>query len=175
MTEVSSLDQSSAHHGRDRPVVVANATQLGQHLDLTRQRVAALADEHVIERLPDGRFDQDDCRLRYLRWLRDPARRSARSEADAAHVQAKTEMLQIKLAEKRRDLVRRDEANALLDEVAGVMLTHLSAWPARIAGPNLELRRRAEALLIELRRDIAIACDRLGDERGEPPLDQQPV
>ena len=48
------------------------ATQLGEHLGLTRQRIGALADtEHVIERLPNGRFDQDDCRLRYLRWLRE--------------------------------------------------------------------------------------------------------
>jgi hypothetical protein len=53
MTEVSSLAQSPAHHCRERPLVIATATQLGQHLDLTRQRIAALADEHVIERLPD--------------------------------------------------------------------------------------------------------------------------
>jgi hypothetical protein len=72
------LEQTPAHLGRERPTVTA--TELGVHLALTRQRVGALADtEHVIEHLPDGRFDQDDCRLRYLRWLRDPARRSARA------------------------------------------------------------------------------------------------
>jgi len=68
------------------------ATQLGAHLGLTRQRIGALADtELVIERLPDGRFDQDACRLAYLKWLRDPARRSARSKADADLQRAKAE------------------------------------------------------------------------------------
>src|SRR5262245_33747745 len=47
----------------------------------TRQRIAALADENVITRLPSGRFNETDSRLRYLNWLRDPARRLARSEA----------------------------------------------------------------------------------------------
>jgi hypothetical protein len=155
--------------------VLVSAPALGLHLDLTGERIRQLAEDGIIERRPDGKFDQDDSRRRYLRWLHDPARRTVRSEAAADHLKAKTEMLQIKLAEKRRDLVRRDEANALLDMAVGITLTHLSAWPARIAGPNLELRRRAEALLIELRRDIANACDRLGDERGEPPLDQQPA
>ena len=70
------------------------ATQLGEHLGLTRQRIGVLADiEHVIERLPNGRFNEDDCLLRYLRWLRDPARRSAQSEAAAAHAEAKTQLL----------------------------------------------------------------------------------
>jgi hypothetical protein len=172
MTDLPAEDRQDAAAGG--PVLVS-APALGLHLDLTGERIRQLAEDGVIERRPDGLFDQDQCRLSYLRWLRDPARRSVRSEAAAAFVTAKTEMLQMKLAEKRRDLVRRDEANALLDEAVGITLTHLGAWPARIAGADLRLRRKAEALLRELRRDIAIACDRMGDERGEPPLDQQPA
>jgi hypothetical protein len=83
------------------PIASVTATQLGEHLGLTRQRIGVLADtEHVIERLPNGRFNQDDCRLRYLRWLRDPARRSARSEAAATHVEAKTQLLRIRIGGK---------------------------------------------------------------------------
>ncbi len=44
--------------------------------------------------------------------------RSSRSEADAAHVRAKAEMLQIKIMERQRKLVRREDANALIDEIA---------------------------------------------------------
>jgi hypothetical protein len=177
MTELLAGDPAKGLKQRKRAVVgdpvLVNATSLGEHLDLTPQRIVQLAEGGIIARRPDGRFDQDACRISYLRWLRDPARRQIRSEAAAAHIQAKTEMLQIKLAEKRRDLVRRDEANELLDEAVGITLTHLSGWPARIAGNDLALRRRAEALLVELRRDIARACERMADERGEPPLDQQ--
>ena len=98
----------SAARRKQRQIASSNsviATQLAKHLDLSRQRVQQLVDEHVIARLPDGKFDQDACRVAYLRWLRDPERRSARTRTDADFVKAKTEMLQLKLAEKRGELV----------------------------------------------------------------------
>jgi hypothetical protein len=45
-------------------------------------------------------------------------------------------------------------------------------WPARIAGHDLGVRRRAEAVLRELRVEISEACTRLADEQGQPPLDE---
>ena len=45
--------------------------------------------------------------------------------------------------------------------VCGVPLN----WPARIAGTDLVLRRRAEALLLELPNALADECNRLADER----------
>jgi hypothetical protein len=64
------------------------AKQLARHLDLTHPRIAQLADEeHVLERLPNGRFNLDDCRVRYIRWLRDPERRSAKSKVDQEFTQ----------------------------------------------------------------------------------------
>jgi hypothetical protein len=49
----------------------------------------------------DGCYDQTANRLRYIKHLRTSRPRSPRSEADAAHVKVKTEMLQLKLMEKR--------------------------------------------------------------------------
>ena len=40
-----------------------------------------------------------------------------------AHVKAKTEMLQLKLMEKRRALVCQSDVDALIDEIVGVTLT----------------------------------------------------
>jgi hypothetical protein len=47
----------------------------------------------------------------------------------------------------------------------------LSGWPARVAGTDLVVRRRAEAVLRELRTDIANACLEMADKSGELPLD----
>jgi predicted ThiF/HesA family dinucleotide-utilizing enzyme len=47
-------------------------------------------------------------------------------EADADHVKVKTEMLQLKLASARREMVRRADVDALIDDIAGVTLTALS-------------------------------------------------
>jgi hypothetical protein len=65
------------------------------------------------------------------------------------------------------------EHDAMIDQMAGVVLTHLGGWPARIGGADLVLRRRADALLRELRTEIANAATTLADEAGEPPLDEQ--
>jgi hypothetical protein len=59
-----------------------------------------LVDENVIAPLPNGRFDQDECGVRYLRWLRDPERRSQRSQADADFIKAKTELIALRVREK---------------------------------------------------------------------------
>ena len=37
-------------------------------------------------------------------------------------------MLQLRLMEKKRELVRREDVNALLDQLAGLLLTHRAAW-----------------------------------------------
>ena len=89
----------------------ATATQLGKHLDLSRQRVQQLVDEHVIARLPNGGFDQDDSRVRYLRWLREPERRSVRTQADAEHAAAKTEMLQLGWPRNAVSLVQQSDVD----------------------------------------------------------------
>jgi hypothetical protein len=167
MSDVSPLAQ--APHGCERAAGAVNATQLGVHLGLTRQRIAALADvEHVIERLADGRFDQDACRLAYLKWLRDPARRSARTEADADYVKVKTEMLRLRLLEKKHQLMPMDDVNEMIDQMVGLFLTGLSGFAARCGGRDLAVRREIDRAVFDLRTEISEAASKLADERGEP-------
>jgi hypothetical protein len=78
-------------------------------------------------RAPDGSgFDIDASRVAYLRFLRRERRQSARAQADADHVKVKTKMLQLRLMERRKELVRRDAHEAMIDE-AGLMLTSSAA------------------------------------------------
>ena len=72
-------------------------------------------------------------------------------------------MLRIRIEERKRELVPRDVYESMIDQMAGLVLTKLGGWPARVAGHNLGLRRRAEALLRELRTEIANACLELAD------------
>ena len=75
----------------------------------------------MIQRHGDG-FPLDQSRIAYLRYLRRERRQSPRGDADADHVKVKTEMLQLRLMEKKRELVRREDVNALFDQLAGVLL-----------------------------------------------------
>ena len=79
----------------------------------------------MIQRQGDD-FPLDQSRVAYLRYLRRERQRSSRAAADAEHAKAKTALLQIRIEEKQRTLVRRDEHEAMIDQMAGLVLTHLS-------------------------------------------------
>ena len=151
---------------------VVTANSLATHLGCTRQNIARLTAEAIIEQRSDGHFDQTASRLKYIRHLRSDNRRSPRTQADADHVKVKTEMLQLRLMEKQRMLVRREDANALLDEICGVVLTHLSGMAARCSR-DMNVRRNIDAVVRQVRSELAQVCTKMADERGEPPLDQQ--
>ena len=103
----------------------------------------------MIERLRNGRFNLDDSRVRYIRWLRDPERRSARTQADADFVKAKTELIAIRIREKKRELIEIEEAKEIMDKAIGVTLVAMSGMDTRthpLSGrqsfPPLLLQRR---------------------------------
>jgi len=146
---------------------------LATHLGMTRQNVARLTAEAVLVQRADRCYDQTANRLRYIKHLRENHRHTARSQADAEHTAVKTEVLKLRLMEKRKELVRRDAHDAMIEQMAGLVLTIIGGWPARIAGADLGLRRKAEALVFEMRKEMAEAAIKLADEQGEPPLDEQ--
>lgn len=125
-----------------------------------------------ISRRSDGCYDQTASRLRYIKHLRSEHRRSPRTEADAAHLAVKTDLLQLRLMEKRRALVRREDVNALIDTMAGTVLTHLSGMAARCSR-DLATRRAIDNVVLKIRREIAAVCVAQADAWGEPPLVQQ--
>ena len=79
--------------------------------------------------------------------MRRERQRSPRSEADAAHVAAKTEMLQLRLMEKKRELVRQTDVDELIDQIAGITLTHLSGMAARCSR-DMVVRRNIDAVVM---------------------------
>jgi hypothetical protein len=101
-------------------------------------------------------------------------RQTPRAEADAALIAVKTEMLQLQLMEKKRELVRRADVDALIDGICGVTLTALSSLPARCAPRgDLAIRRSIERVVFEVRTEIAKICLEMADKNGEPPLSEQ--
>jgi hypothetical protein len=78
-----------------KPATVS-ASALALHLDCTRAYIGKLEADGVVQRQGGG-FPLDLSRVAYLRYLRRERQQSPRSEADAAHVAAKTEMLQLRL------------------------------------------------------------------------------
>ncbi len=152
------------------PDDVVTANGLATHLGMTRQNVARLTAEAVIEQRSDGGYDLTASRLKYIKHLRSEHRRSPRTQADADHVKVKTEMLQLRLMEKRNALVKRADVDALVDAMAGTVLTHLSGMAARCSR-DLVVKRNIDAVVMQIRREISEACSKIADANGEPPRD----
>jgi len=158
---------------RSRRPASVSASALAQHLDCSRTYIGKLEAEGVIQRQGDG-FPLDQSRVAYLRYLRREHRRSSRAEADADHVKVKTEMLQPRLMEKKRELVLRVDVDELIDGIAGVTLTALSSLPARCAPRgDFAIRRSIERVVFEVRTEIAKVCQEMAAKFGEPPLSEQ--
>ena len=154
------------------------AQQLAKHLDLTYPRISQLVADHVLEKLPSGRFNVDACRVAYIRWLRAPERRVVKSKADNAFTQAKAELIRIRIEEKRGTLMSAELAADDMERVIGAFLTKLCGIAprlARLCGNSLPVRREIDAIVFETRKELAAFFNQLGDERGEPPLEPFPA
>ena len=102
-----------------------SASALALHLDCSRTYIGKLEAEGVIQRQGDS-FPLDQSRISYVRYLRRERQQSPRAPADAEHASAKAALLRIRIEEKKRELVRRADVDALIDGICGVTLTALS-------------------------------------------------
>ena len=91
-------------------------------------------------------FPLDQSRVGYLRYLRRERQQSPRE-----HASAKAALLRIKIEEKQRKLVRQDDVNELIDQIAGITLTHLSGMAARCSR-DMVVRRNIDAVVLQIRR-----------------------
>lgn len=174
MTETVNIDRpplakpvAAVSRPRSTKPATVSASALARHLDCSRQYLTKLEADGVIRREGDG-FNLDAARTSYIRHLRRERQQSPRSEADTDFQRAKAELIRLRIDEKQRKLIPIDEAIEVTEKICGVMLTHLSGLPARIADRDLQARRRAEAVVREIRTEIASTARKLADERGEP-------
>lgn len=127
------------------PKLGVSGPVVGQHLDLTKQRVGQLVDENVFARLSDGSFDLDACRVAYIRWLRSDERRASKAVTTSRFQEARAADLEQRTAERNKDLLKQAQAEAIsvIDEFYGGLRSDLMAIPARVTA-DIALRRRIE-------------------------------
>jgi len=174
MTELATTtpDRPKRRNGAALAPVLVSGNMLAVHFGCSRQNVDQLTAQGVIERrASDGLFDQDQSRLKYLTHLRSEHRRSPRAPADAEFALAKAELVRIRIAEKKRELIPQEEAASDMEHLIGLFLTGLSGLSARCGGRDLAARRVIDQAVYNLRLERSEAATKLADHRGEPPLD----
>jgi len=146
MPETATIDGPPVAKG----AATVSASALALHLDCSRAYIGMLEAGGVIQRQGSG-FPLDQSRVAYLRYLRRERRQSPRTEAGSAHTKAKTELLQIRIEERKRTLVRRDAVDELIDQIAGTVLKNLSGLSARCSR-DLTVRRSIDQIVDQVRR-----------------------
>ena len=155
-------------------VTAVSGRKLAAHLDLSLQRITQLTNiEHVLTKLPNGKYDQDACRVAYLRWLRDPERRTARSKADAEFTAAKAELIRLRVAEKKRVLIEFEEAREVAEKIVTTTVVAMGGMAARIGGADMNLRRKIEDAVFETRTKIADQFQAFAEAGGKSSADKQ--
>jgi hypothetical protein len=136
MTEIVPVAKAAVSRRRSATV---SASALALHLDCSRTYIGKLEAEGVIRRQGSG-FLPDQSRVSYLRHLRRERRQSPRSEADADLQRAKSELIRIRIAERKRDLIPIDEAAGNVEQLIGLLLTGLGGLSARCGGLSCVVR-----------------------------------
>lgn len=141
-------------------------------LMLTPQRVNQLVSAGYIQRPKRGFTTIVSAVQGYIRFLKDEDRKNTKSHAASEAVKARADEINLRIAERRRDLIPQEDANLALDIVVGEVNKQFTGLPARITR-DLRLRREIEAKLNEAKGKIAeaLAAGRVVAETGRDPTD----
>ncbi len=128
------------------------ATGLAAHLSCTRETVSDYVAAGVIEKLRDGRFDQDACRAKVLRHLRARAAgRSGSGGADLSHERAllakeQRESAVIKNSLARGELVLVRDVRRIVENEYGTIREGVLAMPGGHSDALADAARNAVSL-----------------------------
>lgn len=120
-------------------------TAIAKHLDITQSRVAQFVADGTFVKLPNGKLDKDDCRIRYIRWLRDETRKSSQSVAASRVQDARAAEIELRIQTKKGTLMAQAEATAIAvcDELFGPLKPDILAIPPRLTR-DIALRQQFE-------------------------------
>jgi hypothetical protein len=148
------------------PVAGANVITsefAGKLLMITPTRVRQLAREGWIVQIARNQFRLIDVVQGYIKFLRDDARRSTISQAEAKIKEARATEIQVRTAERLRELIATDDAVGAVETFAGTVLAEFSGMPARCSRDKA-VRRAIENEIYEMRLRIAAKLGQLAAE-----------
>ncbi|MCA3645992.1 MAG: hypothetical protein IOC54_01435 [Methylobacterium sp.] len=140
--------------------------RLAEIIDVTPRWVRKHVEAGTITRVGRGKVSLKQA----VRALIADAKRNADRDAEAASratlnaLRAKRE--ELKLAIISEEFMPVSEANALLDEVVGVIRFSFEAMPARVAGNDWPLRRKIEIARDEALQAASARLEKMSQQRS---------
>jgi phage terminase Nu1 subunit (DNA packaging protein) len=147
--------------------VVVGLDELTGWLGVSKQWVRHLANDGYVEKTSRNTYPLRKAVLGYISFLKDENRRKNKSAAAVRVQEARAEQIEVRTARELRQLIPREEAEALLQLVVGRLISELNGVPAQVTR-DLNERAKIEAAIDGIRSKVA---KQLADiERGYAEL-----
>ena len=130
---------------------MATIKEVAEHLDLTSVRIHDLFNENVLMRSgKSGGQDKDDCRVRYIRYLRGLARGKNTNSGDLNEertrlTKAQADRAELELQEKEGDLISSDVIKTIWSDYVSNVRSKLLALPSKLGHLTQAAETYAEA------------------------------
>ncbi|ELT51006.1 hypothetical protein [Brucella intermedia] len=130
--------------------------QAARLLMISEERIRQLSKAGYFPRPSRGKVPFVGVIQGYIRSLREDNKNTSKTAADTRVRDARAEEIQIRIAEKKRELIPIDDAIAAQDFLLGVVVAELSGLPARVTR-DVPTRRLIEKELDAARNRMASA------------------
>lgn len=125
-------------------------------LGLTAARLTQLINGGHIERSGRGRYRISALVTGYVRFLKEGAKRDTKTASLSRAQDARAREIELRIAEKTRELIPREDAEVALDLVVGAVNAVFTGFAARVTR-DVGVRRQIEAEIYEAKRKISAA------------------
>lgn len=162
----------SAENVTDEISVSAAATLI----DVSAARIRQLAADGFIEIHRRGHTSIKSVARGYARFWKEQSEKTTKTASASRATDARAREIELRIAERSRELIPIDDANLALDLVVGEVNKQFTGLAARITR-DVGLRRKIEAELYEAKRKIAEALahgaelNRTGRDPTDPDAD----
>ena len=130
---------------------MATIKEVAEHLDLTTKRMHELFNQNILIKTgKSGGQDKDDCRVRYIRYLRVLARGKNTNSGDLNEertrlTKAQADRAELELQEKEADLISSDTIKTVWSDYVSNVRSKLLALPSKLGHLTQAAETYAEA------------------------------
>ena len=130
---------------------MATIKEVAEHLDLTTKRMHELFNENILIKTgKSGGQDKDDCRVRYIRYLRVLAKGKNTNSGDLNEertrlTKAQADRAELELQEKEADLISSDTIKTVWSDYVSNVRSKLLALPSKLGHLTQAAETYAEA------------------------------
>lgn len=148
------------------------ADQAGVLLGRSRQWVFNLVKDGFIEKQAKGQYTLVAVIRGAMAYYEDQLKKTSKTAIASRAQDARAREVELRIAERTRQLIPVEDADLALDLLAGVVNSQLTGFAARVTR-DVPLRRKIEAELYETKRKIAegLAAGREITATGRDPTD----